>query len=308
MSSSRPSPEPSQLTPSVRSDTALPLSEPRSHDRTGGHKPPRPPSSRGGGGSVRPASQREASGRQPSLGQPSPHAGSCRSYRSEGQRSGSAVRPAPADTASQHSQRPPPPPRSQRGSSGPALPAEPPAKPIPPWRDMKRSDARSSRSAGSVSVTSSEAMRKLGQLEQLLERERGARKAAEDTLRDLLEKRRGTQEASGEGQAQVRLDAVMSTLRTILGDGTTTEQLVRIRREQQRRGRPKELRGKSLIDELGGDGDQSTGSSRHRATAARSGFTVDHRGGLHFKPVPTSSSDSRRTPTQTELPPITAAP
>eukprot|EP01062_Namystynia_karyoxenos_P083548 TRINITY_DN9628_c0_g1_i1.p1 TRINITY_DN9628_c0_g1~~TRINITY_DN9628_c0_g1_i1.p1 ORF type:complete len:317 (+),score=108.78 TRINITY_DN9628_c0_g1_i1:95-952(+) len=224
--------------------------------------------------------------------------------------SGRRSRPSGSgDAASLPSRRPPPPHKPLHGQLQ-SEDAEPLQKPIPPWRDLRRSDAGSQRT-GSVSVTSSEAMRKLGQLEDLLERERRARRAAEDTLRQLVEQRKHRPVPQSEAaEAQAKLDQVMATLRVILGDDTTLEQLTRLRREQQRKARPQPPSGKSMIDELGADPDQCS-NSRHRPTAARSGFTVDHCGGLHFKPQP------RRPPAPAAaaaasgrpgLPPLAAAP
>lgn len=152
--------------------------------------------------------------------------------------------------------------------------------PVPP--PDRYSDGSYSLRSGAYSVTSSEAMRKLGQLEDLLERERGARRAAEDTLRVLMEEKKNNATKVEAGSAQQQLDTVMSTLRAILGDDTTAEQLVRLRRAQRGPTRT-ELKGKSLIDELGEECDSGSGSARKaKATAKRTGFTVDHRGGLHF--------------------------
>ena len=143
--------------------------------------------------------------------------------------------------------------------SGPAPPAS------------ARGSVRSGRTSDSnASITSSVALGKLTQLEQLLDREREARRAAEMTLRTIVNTRHPKQGAA-EGNTQRQLEAVMSTLQTIISDTDAVPQggAGSGRRE---RVRPPAKHASSTADS----------SQKQRTTAARRGFTMDHKGGLHF--------------------------
>eukprot|EP01062_Namystynia_karyoxenos_P042329 TRINITY_DN30916_c0_g1_i2.p1 TRINITY_DN30916_c0_g1~~TRINITY_DN30916_c0_g1_i2.p1 ORF type:complete len:294 (+),score=62.33 TRINITY_DN30916_c0_g1_i2:80-961(+) len=238
---------------------------------------PRPGSPTPGSGplSSPPVTHRGSMGPSPSA--PSGSALAARPLSRRGSAASSGASRQPPDTASRRSQQSAAPDAASRRSLGSAAGSS-------RAQSQPAGDAGSARgslrSASGCSVTTSEALRKLGQLEQLLESERRARRAAEETCRQLLQRERKTVKDTG---PQAKLDVVLSSLRSILGEGVPVERLQHVRRDQ-RPLRPAALPGRSIIDRLGEEEAEAQPGKR-QPTAARCGVTVDYGGKFHFKPV-----------------------
>ncbi|KAJ9446318.1 hypothetical protein DIPPA_28349 [Diplonema papillatum] len=142
------------------------------------------------------------------------------------------------------------------------------------------SDARSSVTASSYkSITSTEALNKLTQLEELLDKERRARRAAEITLRTIVTQQhrgQGDSRSLDEGASQRQLDSVMNTLKSIIADTHGDEK-----------------RSASGGSEAGRQ--PTAAAARCKHTAKRSGVALDHRGGLYFAVPPGGATSSRRS-------------
>ena len=136
--------------------------------------------------------------------------------------------------------------------------------PIPPSSRKDSASTKSLKSSSRVSstgksISSTQALGMLNQLEELLEREREARQAAELTLRTLVSSKQN--QAADSTQ---KYETVMKTLKGIISETIPAA-------------------GSNTINKRRGSHTSTTSSKQlHRATAARSGFTMDHKGGLHF--------------------------
>eukprot|EP00759_Apiculatamorpha_spiralis_P006964 PhF_6_TR14148/c1_g1_i1/m.22632 len=147
-------------------------------------------------------------------------------------------------------------------------------------------------SVGSRSITSTEAINKLKELEALLERERTARLTAEKTLQSLREERKAREEAEKQKLAtEKQMQLILQSLQELIGQPVDIKQLNRLKKQvfnaDQQQQLQNRLAPRSFLDAIGEhELEGSTIPGNHERSAKRTANATDHRGYLHFRLPP----------------------